>query len=425
MSSRVRDVAIEGVLHVTRRPLRSFLTAITSAVAIAVTVNVISLSYGLDEDVRRDVSRFGRLTVDVGRLPVLVAGLQRSPLGPAEEALVRKTLADLDPVVVTRRQVAASLRKPEDPPTGAFDVQALGTTEAYLRTMDVSLAAGRWFGAADGPEACVLDQATAKRLFPRRPAKDALGADLVLALPAEERRVRVVGVLTDPLTYRDLFDAFDEGRGARTLTSSLLSFRNVYVPDAALGEGDYTGISAVLPSEAAVDEAGKRLGRIWPQMANDPTAVVRSGVGVFVRKDWMAVLGASTSEGAFLGNIVWLIIVGVAVVMISTLNLITIRERYDELAIRRCEGARRRDVAFQVTVEGILTAVAGGLLGLPLGYLGAEVLRDVVGFPFRFEARYALAATGVAVALGLVASVIPARRAAKLEPARVLTRRLT
>ena len=82
-------------------------------------------------------------------------------------------------------------------------------------------------------------------------------------------------------------------------------------------------------------------------------------------------------------------------------------------------------MALQVTVEGTLTALAGGLAGLPLGYAGAEVLRSIVGFPFRFEARYALVATGVAILLGLVASVVPARRAARLEPARVLTRRLT
>jgi putative ABC transport system permease protein len=139
----------------------------------------------------------------------------------------------------------------------------------------------------------------------------------------------------------------------------------------------------------------------------------------------MNLLGQTTQTGAFLGNVVWIIVVGVAVVMISTLNLLTIRERYDELAIRRCEGARRADVALQITAEGTLLAFLGGVAGLPLGYLGADVLSRLVQFPFRFEARYAVAATGVSILLGLLASVLPARRAAGLEPARVLSRRLT
>ena len=149
-----------------------------------------------------------------------------------------------------------------------------------------------------------------------------------------------------------------------------------------------------------------------------------AGVGVFVRREWMDALGGSARQGTLIGNLVWIIIVLVAAVMISTLNLITIRERYDEVALRRCEGARRRDVALQVTVEGTVTALAGGLLGLPIGYAGAAWMRSIVEFPFRFELRYALAATAVAILLGLLASVLPARHAARLQPARVLGRRL-
>jgi putative ABC transport system permease protein len=120
-----------------------------------------------------------------------------------------------------------------------------------------------------------------------------------------------------------------------------------------------------------------------------------------------------------------MLVVLVACIMISTLNLITIRERYDEVAVRRCEGARKADLAAQVTAEGLVTSVAGGLLGLPLGYAGAEALKRIVDFPFRFEPRYAAAAILVSAALGLLSSVVPARRAAGLDPARVLSRRLT
>ncbi len=67
MSSALRASIGEGIRYVVRRPFHSVLTALSSAVAIAVTVNVISLNYGLDEDIRRDIARFGRRTIDVGR----------------------------------------------------------------------------------------------------------------------------------------------------------------------------------------------------------------------------------------------------------------------------------------------------------------------------------------------------------------------
>jgi ABC-type antimicrobial peptide transport system permease subunit len=93
--------------------------------------------------------------------------------------------------------------------------------------------------------------------------------------------------------------------------------------------------------------------------------------------------------------------------------------------VRRCEGARKSDVVLQVTAEAVTTSVAGGLAGLPLGWAGAALLARIVDFPFRFESRYALPAIGVAIALGLLSSVVPARRAASLDPAAVLSRRLT
>lgn len=423
--ARWADILLEGLRHVRRRPLRSALTAFTSAVAIAVTVNVISLSYGLDEDVRRDVSRFGMLVVDVGRVPILAPGRERPPFGPAELERVERTLAGLEAEVVARRQAGGTVRaagaaaEPER-------VQVLSARGNYLSTLSVEPVAGRWLLPADrGADVAVLDLALAQRLAPGGDGRALVGRRIELALPGGTRQPEVVGVLGDPLTYREIFDSFDEGKGARTLTSSLLSFRNVYLPDGALGEGELSGISVVFRDPLVLEEGARRLGAIWPRLDMDPAHMLKAPIAVFVRRDWMQEMSASSAQGALLGNIVWIIIVLVAAVMLSTLHLITIRERYDELAVRRCEGARRVDIAWQVTAEGTLLSLVGGVLGLPLGQAAAAVLSSLVGFPFRFELRYALVATLVAVGLGLLASVVPARRAAGLDPARILTRRLS
>jgi putative ABC transport system permease protein len=426
--ARLSDLFVESVRHVVRRPLRSFLTALTSSVAIAVTVNVISLSYGLDEDLRRDVRRFGLLTVDVGRIPLVAPGTARASLGPPELLRVEAAVTGLRALVVPRRQAGGTVT------LGATDgaapeevrVPVLSAGSGYLDTLSVEVAAGRWLSDADrGARVLALDAALARRLFPGQPPTSVVGRTLSLTLPSGAAAWTVVGVLGDPLTNRVLFDAMDEGRNARTLTSGLLSFRNLYLPDDALGDGEFSGISLVFPDEPTLREGADRLSRLWPRLGMDPAAMRMTPIGVFVRRDWMAEMNLTSAQGTFIGNIVWIVIVLVAAVMLSTLHLITIRERYDELAVRRCEGARRADVGWQVTLEGVLTALVGGLLGLPLGQLAAQVLRQIVDVPFRFEAKYALAATGVAVLLGLVASVVPARRAARLDPARILTRRLT
>lgn len=421
MSSRTSDLVREGYLHVVRHPVRSLLTALTSAIAIAVTVNVISLSFGFEQDIKATVNRFGRRTVDVSRVPVLIPGAVRPRLGPAELRRITEVLAGLDAIIVSRRQVSAAVRTEEHSKPRTMQVLAAGP--GYLATASVEVEAGRWVRPQER-DACVLDRAAAARLFPDLSSQAVLGRQLRAELAGAEHVLEIVGVLEDPVALRSLFDAFDEGAGARTLTSSLLSFRNVYVAEGVVPGEEYSGISVVLPDDASVDVARDRLLQVWSLDAWDLAALARGGIGVFVRREWMDTMGATTSTGTLLGNIVWLIVVLVAVVMISTLNLITVRERYDEVALRRCEGARRRDIALQITVEGILLSLAGGLVGLPLGYLGARFLRTIVDFPFRFELRYALAATGIAILLGLFSSVVPARHAARLQPARVLGRRL-
>ena len=427
MNRRMRSVMREGLLHIVRHPLRSLLTAFTSAIAIAVTVNVISLSFGMQEDIAGDVDLFGRRTVDIGVPPALAPGMPRPELGAPQLKKTGEILAGMDAVLVPRRQRASPVSTPAlDEPER---MQIVAAPPAYVETLNIPVAYGRWLNDTDpaggiGKEGtCVLDRAAVPRLFPERAPEDVVGQTLELRVDGIPRTMKIVGVLSDPLRYRELFETFDEGRGARTLTSSLLSFRNVYVPFGTLGDGSYTGISVVLPTDAAVLEAQERLIQVWAD-SRDVTALSRGTLIVFVRRQWMEALGASTMQGSMIGNLVWILVVLVAAIMISTLNLITVRERYDEVALRRCEGARRQDIALQITTEGVTTALVGGLAGLPIGYAGAAVLRSIVQFPFRFELRYAVAATGVAILLGLLSSVIPARHAAALQPARVLGRRL-
>jgi hypothetical protein len=421
MSSRFREVFREGIVQAWRHPLRSGLSAVTCAVAIAVTVNVISLLYGLEADLSRDVQRFGRLTVDVVRLPVVLPGMKRETLGPAEAERAREALGSLPHRMAPTRIALGSARGDAEVPR----IPLLSVAPGYPETLAIDRVAGEWFLPEDDPGAvCALDESAAALLFPGRSPGEVEGRSVVVEGPGGRSERRVVGILEDPLTYRALFEAFDEGARSRALTSGMLSFRNLYLPEGQLPGEEYSSISVAVRSEDDLDEAARRLRTIWPPASDDPLHNLQS-VGVFVRRDWMDVFGGFAATGALVGNVVWIIVVLVAAIMISTLNLITVRERYDEIAVRRCEGARRGEIALQVTVEGTLIALVGGLAGLPLGSLGADVLRGIVELPFRFEGRYALLGTGVAVLLGLLSSVVPARRAARLDPAAVLSRRIT
>jgi putative ABC transport system permease protein len=128
-----------------------------------------------------------------------------------------------------------------------------------------------------------------------------------------------------------------------------------------------------------------------------------------------------------LGSIVDVLTLGVAAlggisllvggVGIFTIMTIAVRERTAEIGLLRAIGATRARIAQFFLSEAILLAAVGGLLGLLLGLvivLGARLA--VPGLPVSLSPVYATAAETIAILIGLVAGVLPARHAAALEP---------
>ena len=105
----------------------------------------------------------------------------------------------------------------------------------------------------------------------------------------------------------------------------------------------------------------------------------------------------------------------------TVVMLAAVRGRSAEIALRMALGARRRDVGWQFVVESSLMAAVGGLAGAALGLATVWVVGT--WFDFRqitYEAWFVPAAICCAVAVGLAAGIVPARRASGLDPAAVL-----
>ncbi len=130
-----------------------------------------------------------------------------------------------------------------------------------------------------------------------------------------------------------------------------------------------------------------------------------------------SVLGVLTFAVGALGGIS-LLVGGVG---IFTIMLIAVRERTAEVGLLRALGATPGQVQSLFLAEAIVLAAAGGLLGLLLGAGGAQVLGFAVpALPVHTPIVFVLIAEVTAVTIGLVAGVMPARRAARLEPVEAL-----
>lgn len=130
-----------------------------------------------------------------------------------------------------------------------------------------------------------------------------------------------------------------------------------------------------------------------------------------------SVLGVVTFAVGALGSIS-LLVGGVGIFTIMT---IAVRERTTEIGLLRAVGAMRTQIRDVFMGESVLLAGFGGLGGLLLGGGIVEILRlTFPALPLRLSLSYIIAAETVALLIGLIAGVLPARKAAGMDPVEAL-----
>lgn len=111
----------------------------------------------------------------------------------------------------------------------------------------------------------------------------------------------------------------------------------------------------------------------------------------------------------------------VGAVGIVTIQTIAVAERTHEIGLLKALGARERTILGLFLSEAVALAALGGVLGLMLGIGIAELAHLVFpALPVQTPLSFVLLAEGVAVVIGLLAGVLPARNAARLDPVEAL-----
>ena len=107
----------------------------------------------------------------------------------------------------------------------------------------------------------------------------------------------------------------------------------------------------------------------------------------------------------------------VAAIVAASLMLASVSARVGEIGLRRAVGARIEDVQFQFLVETAMTMLIGGIVGIVAGLALAQLAAAKLHLGSTLSLRAVLIALIVSIATGLLAGVLPARRAAQLDPA--------
>jgi putative ABC transport system permease protein len=401
----LRNMLIFAGRGLTRRPLQTLLLLVALTVALAGTMTIMAVLSGVNAQVYRDLKRVGLDVVNVQMVPNL-ENLLLEPLAMEDVEWMRET-AGSDRIAPFRAELAVGVNLENE---RSEEFLMLATTSEWGEIAPLEMLEGRFFNEREAG-ACVLDEWVARRFFPE---DNANGKELFVEVGGGTWVFKVVGVLKDPFEIRKKFDEMDFAGAARSTMNRALEFKSMYVAgdfydahDAIHGavikappDGDPSGIAKSLRQE------GKRRGL---------------STIAWARSQWVDNVMKGADFTTQIASILWIIILLVTGVMILTISLVAIRERYRELAIRRTEGARRLQVVGQLLLENLLLSGAAGLLAIGLAKLTGGLLEArYLSWPPTFLPGEMALALGLGIGIGALATIVPAFRAASLDPVQVL-----
>jgi putative ABC transport system permease protein len=123
-------------------------------------------------------------------------------------------------------------------------------------------------------------------------------------------------------------------------------------------------------------------------------------------------------------NLVLGSIAGISLVVggigIMNIMLATVSERTREIGIRRALGAKRRDIIMQFLIETSVISSTGGVIGVLVGMAVPPLIARASGIPAVIRPESPIVAFVIALGIGLIFGVYPARRAAMMDPVEAL-----
>jgi putative ABC transport system permease protein len=396
---RPGDVARVASVGLRNRKLRAGLSALGIAIGVAAIVAVLGLSSSSQAGLLAEIDRLGTnlLTATNGQtLAGQTAQLPRS--APLMLGHVDGVQSVADTATVGDAKVYRS------PLIPTIDTNALHVKAASLnlpRVVAAVVARGRYLNAATASQpVAVLGATAAKRLGIDRVRPDE-------RIWLGDQWFYVAGIL-DPVALAPEIDA-----------SVLIGYPAAarYLSYVSVAHGHATaGPPTTLYTRAETD----RVSAVQALLAQTANPEAPNEVDVSQPSDALTARAAAKSalNGLFLGLGAVALVVGA--VGVANIMIISVLERRSEIGLRRALGATRGQIRGQFLSEAVLLGLGGGVVGVLAGVLATATYASSKHWSVVIPATAWAGGIGAAIAIGAIAGLLPAMRAARLSPTEAL-----
>ena len=381
------------------RRMRTLLTLLGILIGIAAVMLTVGLGAGARREINSEIDKLG------SNLLIVIPGS-----GSNARAATAMTLSLDDATLISDPAVApdvtgvapiTSTRASVQAGTADWATTITGSTVQWPLVRSRELIDGRFFTAEEeqtAQQVAVLGPTTAANLF-----SDEAPVGRTILINAQT--FTVVGVLT-PVGSSSMTNDDD------TVVIPLTTFAQRL--SATTDTRSVSAIYVAARDQDSIASAHQQITRAI--VASHQTTAADQDFTIITFEALMTAAGTMTSVLTTLLTGLAGISLLVGGIGVMNIMLVSVTERTREIGLRKALGGRPQLIRRQFLVEALILGLAGGILGVTLGIIGAEVLPHFTDSQVLVSIPACLAAIAMAMAIGVGFGVFPATRAAKLTP---------
>ncbi|HHT9126236.1 MAG TPA: ABC transporter permease [Candidatus Brocadiia bacterium] len=412
---RTWKIIFAGIKSLALHKLRSVLSILGIVFGVAAVVAMLSIGEGARQEALEQIELLGTNNITIHALALtesqimeakknLSSGLTATDASRLVE--ICPGISFIAPLKIINIESTYENRESLAP--------VVGTTPDYPAVRNVSVDKGRFITLLDIEEnkrVCVLGADVAKTFFP---VDSPLGSMIRLG----SDWYNVIGVLQKKAVTRKSRATRDGQRATGSITPRNIN-NDIYIPLSVS-----VLVSPTRGSEIAVDEIGIRINEA--NKVQESANIIKTILTRLHNKvqDYEIIVPvellrqSQSTQRIF--NIVLGAIAGISLLTggigIMNIMLATVSERTKEIGIRAALGATRLDILFQFLIETLLLTVAGGIIGILLGIFGAYTINIYAEWRTVVSFTAIIIASLMSAIVGLLFGLLPAYKAARMDP---------
>jgi putative ABC transport system permease protein len=422
---RLYTTIVLALRNLTLHKLRVFLTVIGLIFGVASVIAMLAIAEGASLEAQRQIAALGATNV------IIRSSKPVDEINPSKQQNTESfvfsygvTYKDFERITATLPTVvgATPLREfRQNVRHLEFEIEAriVGVNPDFIKLTGGAIADGRFLTDTDlyyGANVAVLGSEAAEKLFPYG---DPIGQTIRIG---EQHYYRIVGVTS----YKA------PSAGAGTSLAAQDFNKDVYIPLTT----DRARFGDVLTNEKQGSYSAEKIELSQITVTVDAMENVRRTAEALdsllrqfhPKKDYTITVPLELLEKAEATKRIFNLVLGsiasisllVGGIGIMNIMLATVTERTREIGIRRAVGARRRDIVEQFLIETTVMSSSGGFIGVLLGLAAPPLVSHLSGMPVVIRPWSPVFAFLIAVSIGVIFGVYPARRAAMLDPVEAL-----